>query len=208
MNCYVSCLGVGTRLLQRYNANLHHQQLHQEPQAPVVAAARHGTRVQSPTLLKQQFQHQHKQRSTAAASMASCYAAAMPASLNSTWSYDFDDVIDIPTVAGLNGGGLTRSSQFLNTGDGSFSSGSIRNSDEYESFGSSESASLPSRDASSVTGSDHSIDSQTLEQHLRSNSSSSSSSAASWLSPSALQQLQESWSQQGTPCCMAGQQCR
>jgi hypothetical protein len=195
----------GTRLLQRYNANLHHQQLHQEPQAPVAAAARH-TRGQQPTLLQQQFKHQHKQPSTAAASMAACYAAAMPASLNSTWSYDFDDIIDIPAVSGMNGGGLNRSSHMLITGDGSISSGSICNSDEYESFGSSESASLPSSDASSITGSDHSIDSQTLEQQLRTNSSSSS--AANWLSPLTLQQLEESWSQQGTPCCMAGQQCR
>jgi hypothetical protein len=138
--------------------------------------------------------------------MTACYAAAMPASLNSTWSYDFDDIIDIPAVSGMNGGGLNRSSHMLITGDGSILSGSICNSDEYESFGSSESASLPSSDASSITGSEHSIDSQTLKQQLRTNSSSSS--AANWLSALALQQREESWSQQGTPCCMAGQQCR
>jgi hypothetical protein len=104
----------------------------------------------------------------------------------------------------MNGGGLNRSNQLFVSGDDGFSAASICNSDEYESLGSSETASLPSSDASSCTGSDRSTDSYASEQHLR----SSSSSAAYWLSPSALQQLQESWSQQGSPFCMAGQECR
>jgi hypothetical protein len=192
----------GTRLLQHHNSNLHHHQLHQETQAPVAAAVRH---VQHPALLQKHNQLQQKQQNPATAGVTACYAAAMPASLSSTWSYDADDA---PAAAGMNGGGFNRSNQLFVSGDDGFSTASISNSDEYESFGSSDTASLPSSDdASSCTGSDSSADSYAVEQQLRS-SSSSSSSAAFWLSPSALQQLEESWSQQGSSYCMAGHECR
>lgn len=192
----------GTRLLQHHNASLlHHHQLHQEPKAPVAAALRNSTHVQHSALLQQ-----HNQLQTpATASVAACYAAAMPASLSSTWSYDADDE---PTACGMNGGGLDRINQLFVSYDNGSSAGSICNSDEYESFGSSDTASLPSSDASSCTGSNLSTDSYSLDQQLRTTSSSSSSNAAFWLSPSALQQLEESWSQQGSSFCMAGHQCR
>lgn len=108
----------------------------------------------------------------------------------------------------MNGGGLDRINQLFVSYDNGSSAGSICNSDEYESFGSSDTASLPSSDASFCTGSNLSTDSYSLDQQLRTTSSSSSSNAAFWLSPSALQQLEESWSQQGSSFCMAGHQCR